>query len=111
MWSGRSYARKLLEAGFAILLEITLPKQRILEIYLNLAQTGPGLYGITAASRHYYGKRAFVLNRHEAARIAAILPNPSKYSVLSPSAYVLHRQQWILKQMKQLGGSSYLGRL
>ncbi len=111
LWPGRSYIRKFLEAGLAVVMEIALSKQRILEIYLNIAQTGPNLYGITEASRRYFGKPAADLNRHEAARIAAILPSPSKYSATLPSAYVLERQQWILRQVKQLGGPAYLDRL
>ena len=111
LWRGRSYTRKILEAAFAILMEALLSKQRILEIYLNIAQTGPDMYGITAASQRYFGKPQAQLNRHEAASIAAILPNPSHYSATHPSAYVQERQRWILGQVRQLGGTSYLHKL
>lgn len=111
LWPGRSYLRKALEAGLAILLEVFLSKQRILEIYVNIAQMGPNVYGVGAASRIYFNKSAARLNRFEAARFAAVLPNPAKYSVKNPSAYIIKRQQWILKQMKQLGGNALLDQL
>ncbi len=111
LWPGRSYLRKTLEAGFSLLLELFWSKQRILEVYLNIAQMGTDLFGVGAASIIYYNKPAAQLNKYEAARIAAVLPNPSRYSVLSPSANVVQRQQWILKQMKQLGGTALLDTL
>ena len=111
LWPGRSYVRKGLEAGLALLLEVFLSKQRILEIYVNIAQMGPNVYGVGAASQIYFDKPAVKLNRFEAARFAAVLPNPIKYSVKNPSAYIVKRQQWILKQMKQLGGERLLENL
>ena len=89
-------------------MELLLPKQRILEIYLNIAQTGQAVYGVTDASRMYFSKPPAKLNKFEAARIAATLPNPVKYSATNPSKHVIDRQRWILRQMKQLGGTSYL---
>ncbi len=111
LWSKRSYFRKALEAGLAILIEIFWSKQRILEVYLNIAEMGDNLFGIGAASAFYYHKTPAQLNRHEAARIAAVLPNPTQYSVLQPSEFVVKRQRWILKQMKQLGGKALLEKL
>lgn len=108
LWPDRSYVRKGLEAGLALIMEIILPKQRILEIYLNIAQTGDAYYGVGVASKHFFNKEAAEINRYEAARIAAVLPNPVKFSIGNPSTYVLERQQWIAKQMKQLGGVSVL---
>lgn len=111
LWPGRSYVRKGLEAGLALMIEVFWSKQRILEIYINIAQTGENLFGVNLASTHYYNKMPGELNRHEAARIAAVLPNPSKYSVSNPSQFVVERQQWIMKQMKQLGGNDLLKQL
>jgi membrane peptidoglycan carboxypeptidase len=107
----RSYTRKILEAGLAVLIEIFWSKQRILEVYLNIAQMGDNLFGAGAASVRYFNKPPLQLNRFEAARIAAILPNPSGYSAEHASTYVVKRQQWILGQMKQLGGLSLLQQL
>ena len=108
LWPERSLLRKALEAGLALLMEQLLTKQRILEIYLNIAQTGPASFGVTEAARSYFRKSVSHLTPREAALIAACLPNPEKYSVINPSGYVLERQRWILQQMKQLGGNAYL---
>ena len=108
LWPARSYVRKGLEAVMAITMELLLPKQRILEIYLNIAQTGESMFGVTDAAVTYFKKPPAKLNRFEAARIAATLPNPVKYSATNPSKHVIDRQRWILRQMKQLGGTSYL---
>lgn len=111
LWPGRSYIRKGLEAYFTILIEIIWSKQRILEVYLNIAQMGEWIYGVGAASEVYFKKSAGQLTRGQAALLAAVLPNPAKYSVIKPSSYVRYRQRWILKQMRQLGGDSYLNDL
>lgn len=108
LWSGRSYIRKGLEAYFTILIEFIWSKQRILEVYLNIAQMGDWIYGVGAASEVYFKKSASQLTREQAALLAAVLPNPVKYSVTKPSSYVRFRQRWILKQMRQLGGDNYL---
>jgi monofunctional biosynthetic peptidoglycan transglycosylase len=108
LWHGRSYFRKSLEAGLAVMLEIFWSKQRILEVYLNIAQMGKNIYGASAAAHAHFGKSAGQLNRLESARIAAVLPSPSRYSVMNPSEFVLKRQRWILGQMEQLGGRSLL---
>lgn len=108
LWPGRSWARKGLEVGFTGLIEALWPKRRILEVYLNVAEFGPGLFGIGAASQEYFRKPATRLQPAEAALLAAVLPNPKRLHVDRPSAYVLERRDWILRQMDQLGGVAYL---
>jgi monofunctional biosynthetic peptidoglycan transglycosylase len=102
LWPGRSFVRKGLEAWFTLLLEISLPKKRILEIYLNVAEFGPGIYGIAAASHYYFAKAPAHLRDAEAALLAAVLPNPSRLRVDEPSSYVRERQSWILGHMQRL---------
>ena len=108
LWQGRSYLRKGLEAWFTLLLELCWSKQRILEVYLNIAETGPQVFGIEAAARRYFGQPASTLTREQAALIAAVLPNPLRYHADRPSEYILSRQDRILQQMQQLGGTAYL---
>ncbi len=102
LWSGRSYARKILEAGLAIYIDSFWGKRRVLEIYLNIAQFGPAVYGVENAARRFFGKPAARLSRYEAARLAAVLPNPNLRSAAHPSELVLQRQRWILAQMRTL---------
>lgn len=109
LWQGRSYLRKALEAWFTLLLEIAWPKQRILEVYLNIAETGPQTFGFEAAARRYFGKSAARLERSEAALLAAVLPNPLRLHADRPSAYVRSRQQHILQQMDLLGAGYLRG--
>lgn len=106
LWSRRSWVRKGLEAYFTLLLEVFWNKKRILETYLNIAEFGDGIYGVEAAAQRYFRKPASKLNAQEAALLAAILPSPRRYSVKSPGPYVRDRQQWILRQMEQLGGAN-----
>lgn len=108
LWSGRSWLRKGLEAYFTILIELSWPKRRILEIYLNNAQFGDHTFGIGAASRRFFLKPASELTAHEAALLAAVLPSPARMQPHKPSAYVLQRASWVLRQMKALGGPRYL---
>lgn len=108
LWSGRSFVRKGLEAWFTLLLEAFLPKRRILEIYVNIAQFGPGIYGVGAASDHYFHKAPGRLYDREAALLAAVLPNPVRMDVASPSDYVRERQVWILGQMARLRREGWL---
>ena len=108
LWSGRSYVRKGLEAGITLLIEWCWPKERILEVYLNIAQFGPDVYGVQAAAQRYYHKDARRLNRADSALLAAVLPNPVRLRVEAPSNYVLSRRDWIAEQMAELGGTSYL---
>jgi monofunctional biosynthetic peptidoglycan transglycosylase len=108
LWNGRSFVRKGIEAWFTVLIEALWPKERILEIYLNIVELGKGIYGVEAASRRYYHKPASRLTSAEAAILAAVLPNPIRMHADRPSAYVLERREQILGQMRALGGASYL---
>jgi monofunctional biosynthetic peptidoglycan transglycosylase len=108
LWSGRSFVRKGLEAYFTVLIETLWPKRRILEVYLNIAEMGDGVWGVQAASRRYFGKPASGLTAREAALLAAVLPNPRRLRANRPSAYVEERRAWILRQMEQLGGTAYI---
>lgn len=111
LWNGRSYFRKIIEAGLSVAIEIAWPKERILEVYLNIAQFGDAIYGVKEASRRLFDKTPKELTKEEAALLAAVLPKPSISNVIDPSPDLRKRQQWILKQMKQLGGVGYLRRL
>ena len=102
LWPGRSLVRKLIEAWFTGVIELSWPKQRILEVYLNIAEFGPGVYGVPAASRIYFDKEAARLTDAEAALLAAVLPNPSQLQVQEPSSYVRERQRWIVEQSARL---------
>lgn len=108
LWSGKCYTRKGLEAYFTILLELLWPKQRILEMYVNIAEFGDGVYGVQAAAQKFFRKNADKLRPNEAALLAAVLPNPTRFKVDRPSRYIQSRKNWILRQMQQLGGISYL---
>jgi monofunctional biosynthetic peptidoglycan transglycosylase len=111
LWRGQSWFRKGLEAGITVLIEACWSKQRILEVYLNVAEFGRGTYGVQAASQRFFGKDAKKLTRSEAALLAAVLPAPTRFRVDAPSRYVKKRQAWILRQMGALGGTSYLAQL
>ncbi len=111
LWPGRSYFRKLIEAYFAAIIEITWSKQRILEIYLNIAEFGRGIYGIPAASQHYFGKLPVQLSNADSALLAAVLPNPKKLHVNNPSSYVRERQRWIIEYMQRLKRDGWLERV
>jgi len=108
LWNGRSYVRKGLEAYFAILLELLWPKSRILEVYLNIAEFGDGIYGVHAAAETYLRKKPSALTMRDAALLAAVLPSPKRFKVRNPSSYVSGRRYWIQRQMYMLGGVSYL---
>jgi monofunctional biosynthetic peptidoglycan transglycosylase len=108
LWNGRSFVRKGVEAWMTVLIELTWPKERILEVYLNIVELGRGIYGMEAAARRFHHKPAARLTSSEAAVLAAVLPNPIRMHADRPSAYVLERRDWILGQMRALGGSSYL---
>jgi len=111
LWPGRSFVRKGLEAWFTVLIEALWPKERILEVYLNVIELGRGIFGVEAAAHRYFHKSAASLTRPEAALFAAVLPNPQRLHVDNPSHYVLERQDWILGQMRTLGGEAYLSGL
>lgn len=108
LWSGHSFVRKGLEAYFTVLIEACWPKERILEMYLNVAQFGDGIYGVQAAARRFWRKPAQRLSSQEAALLAAVLPNPQRYHADRPSRWLLQRRDWILGQMRGLGGDAYL---
>ena len=108
LWDGRSFVRKGIEAWFTVLLTLNLPKQRILTIYMNIAELGNGIFGVDAASHAYFYKSPAQLTPREAALLAATLPNPHIYHASHPSSYVLRRAAWIEQQMRQLGGPAYL---
>lgn len=99
----RSWVRKAVEAWLAVWMDLLLGKDRILEIYLNVIELGPGVYGVEAAAQRFFGVPASRLNREQAALLAAVLPAPGRLNAGRPSAYVRQRQQWILGQMEQLG--------
>jgi monofunctional biosynthetic peptidoglycan transglycosylase len=108
LWNGGGYVRKGMEAWLTVLIELLWPKERILEVYLNVAQFGRGIFGVEAASRSFYRKPAARLTRAEAATLAAVLPNPLRLRADRPSAYVASRRAWIMGQMRGLGGREYL---
>ncbi|MBN7802558.1 monofunctional biosynthetic peptidoglycan transglycosylase [Algoriphagus aestuariicola] len=102
LWPSRSYIRKGLEAYFTVLVELIWSKERIIEVYLNVIEMGDGIYGIEAAAQSYYKKPAAKLNRSQAAMIAAVLPNPRRWTPTKPTGYIQSRQAWILRQMNNL---------
>ncbi len=108
LWNGRSFVRKGFEAYFTVLIEALWPKRRIIEVYLNIAEFGDGIYGVHAASERYFRSSPAQLNPHQCALLAAVLPNPRKLHVERPSAYVQRRANWIERQVRQLGGSAWL---
>jgi len=111
LWPGQNWLRKGLEAWFTLWIEWLWPKQRILEVYLNSAEFGRGVWGVEAASQHFFRKPAAKLDRHEAALLAAVLPSPKRFRVDRPSPYVQQRQAWIMRQMSMLGGVRLLDSL
>lgn len=108
LWPGRTFFRKGVEAWFTLLLEGLWPKERILEVYLNVAEFGPGVFGVEAASRTYFHKPAARLTSREAALLAAILPRPLLSDLHHPTRYILGRAGQIERQMRLMGGNAYL---
>jgi monofunctional glycosyltransferase len=111
LWQGRSYIRKVLEVYFTFLIEVIWGKERILEVYLNVAETGKMTFGVEAASQRFYGHSASNISRNEAARIAAVLPSPNRFSISNPSNYVQRRTNFIMRQMRGLGGRAYISKM
>lgn len=111
LWSGRSWLRKGLEAWFTALIELLWSKERIIEVYLNSVEWGDGIFGAEAAARHHFGVGAPYLNARQASQLAAVLPNPLRWSAGHPTGYIVRRASWIRQQMRQLGGSHYLDQL
>jgi monofunctional biosynthetic peptidoglycan transglycosylase len=111
LWGGRSYLRKGLEAALTLSLEVLWPKDRILEVYLNIAEFGDGIYGVHAAAGKFFGKTPDRLNRQETALLAGVLPSPRRLHADRPSPYLLSRARWISDHMGKLGGTGFLDRL
>ena len=107
LWQGRSYFRKGLEAYFTVLIELIWGKERIMEVYLNSIEMGNDVYGAQAAAEHWYRKDAANLTPKQAAGIAAILPNPRKFSATSSSSYINNRKTKILRLMRYVGRIKY----
>jgi monofunctional biosynthetic peptidoglycan transglycosylase len=103
LWQQRSWLRKGLEAYFTFLIETFWSKERILEVYLNSIEMGPGVFGIEEAAQFWFGKSASSLSLDQSAAIAAILPNPSTYKAHPPSNYIEKRRNWIIRQMDNFG--------
>lgn len=108
LWSGRSLIRKGVEAWLTLWLEFFVSKERILELYVNVVEFGPGIYGVSHAAEAFYGLEPKQLNRFQAAMLASVLPNPKRYSVAKPSAYVFERSADIRRSMQALGGIGFL---
>jgi monofunctional biosynthetic peptidoglycan transglycosylase len=111
LWPGKSLFRKGLEAWFTALIETTWSKRRTLEVYLNIAQFGDGVYGVPAAATYLLHRAPDSLSAGDAALLAAVLPNPVRLRADAPSGYLLERRAWIVRQMRQLGGVAYLEKL
>ena len=111
LWPGRSFFRKGIEAWFALLIEVFWTKERILEVYLNVAEFGPGLYGVPAASRFFFDKAPADLSSAEAALLAAVLPSPRRLDASRPSEYVRERQRWIERHMERLHREAWISRI
>ncbi|MEJ2590212.1 MAG: monofunctional biosynthetic peptidoglycan transglycosylase [Candidatus Thiodiazotropha sp.] len=103
LWPQKGWSRKIIEGGLALLLELFWSKQRILEVYLNIVEFGPGVYGVAAASEYWYHRPLDRLTVDQMARLAAILPNPWRYRAQPPTPYVAERAVWIERQMDKLG--------
>jgi monofunctional glycosyltransferase len=99
LWPNRSWVRKGLEVYFTLLIEVFWSKERIMEVYLNVIEMGPGVYGAEAASHYYFHKPAAALSKSEAALIAAILPNPIRWSAAKPTPYITRKKNWIVRRM------------
>ncbi|MEO9886962.1 MAG: monofunctional biosynthetic peptidoglycan transglycosylase [Balneola sp.] len=105
--SDKNFFRKGVEAALAVTIDALWGKERVLEMYLNIAEFGPGVYGIGEASDHFFAKNAKFLEDDESARMAAVLPNPKRMRVEPASPYVKERKDWILKNMMNLSGIAY----
>lgn len=108
LWSGRNLVRKSLEAYFTVLLETLWSKRRILEMYLNIAQFGEGVYGVGVASREFFGATPGQLSRRQMALLVAVLPNPTGGTPSAPNDWVRERAAFVQKHMRNLGGVAYL---
>ncbi len=111
LWPGRSYWRKGLEAYFTVFIELCWSKRRILEVYLNIVEFGPGLFGAEAASQRHFHRSARLVSETEAALLAAVLPSPHRHDLAAPSAELRDRAARIAAQARRLQGTQYLNRI
>lgn len=111
LWTGRSWFRKGLEVWFTFLIEHTWGKQRILEVYLNIAEWGPGVFGLEAATQHHFGRSANQLSQYQAALLASSLPSPLRYDPARPGDHLTRRANWNIEQQRRLGGTQWLAPL
>ena len=111
LWHGQSWIRKGIELPMTLVVENVWGKARILEVYLNVAEFGDGIFGVEAAARHFFNKSANQLSLQEAALLVASLPNPQVYRVNKPGPTMRKRQAWIMRQVNNLGGKNYLEKL
>lgn len=111
LWTGRSWIRKGIEAWFTLLIELSWGKQRILEVYLNIAEWGEGIFGLEAASHYYFGKSAAQLTPMQSALLASSLPSPLRYDPAEPAQHLRDRAKWNLNQQQRLGGINWLKNL
>jgi len=102
LWPSRSWIRKGFEVYFTFVIEVCWSKERIMEVYLNVIEMGPGVYGAEAAAQYYFHKPASQLTREQSALIAAILPNPIKWSAAKPTPYISRKKAWILQHMRKI---------
>jgi len=108
LWPAESFVRKGVEAGITVMIEVFWPKERIIEVYLNIAEFGPGVFGIGKASDQFFGLQASQIEPDMSARLAAVLPNPKRMRVNPPSPFAKERSRWILQQMTHLSGIAYV---
>jgi monofunctional glycosyltransferase len=108
LWPQRSYLRKGLEAYFTVLIELLWSKERIMEVYLNVIEMGPGIYGVQAAAKEHFGKDALKLSKGQAALIAGCLPNPRRFIAGNPSPYIQRRKGQIMSLMNKIGRIEFI---
>ncbi|UYZ83955.1 monofunctional biosynthetic peptidoglycan transglycosylase [Entomomonas sp. E2T0] len=111
LWSGRSWFRKGVEVWFTAWIELLWSKERILEVYLNSAEWGDGIFGAEAAAQYYFNTTARKLTKEQASLLAAVLPNPRNWNPAKPTVYINSRGVFIRKQMDNLGGNAFLQKL
>ncbi|OGX86910.1 monofunctional biosynthetic peptidoglycan transglycosylase [Hymenobacter glacialis] len=111
LWHGRSYVRKAAEAYFTVLIEFMWNKRRIMEMYLNVAEMGDCTFGVEAASQRYFGKSASKVTPAEAALLAGVLPNPLRFRASNPGPVARAKQRRVLRNMRRLGGTTYVNTL
>lgn len=111
LWPGRSFVRKGIEAYFTLLIEACWPKERILEVYLNIAELGTGVFGVEAAAQRFFDTSAANLTQEQAALLAGVLPSPRRFDVRAPSDYLASRRSWVLGQLRSLRADNHFASL